>query len=82
MNKILQGILVGLVCYFVAFCASSSIIGSWILFWDYGWLWNETTVPPLVVLDIFLSNIGAILILSGILTPIVIILLLLFNNSR
>ncbi len=80
MNKILEYLLGLLICYGIAFAASSGIVGSWVMFWEYGWIWNETTVPPLVTIDIFFSNIVSIFIWSVILTPIIIILLYLFNS--
>jgi len=75
MRKILECILAILVIFPIAFLVSWGIVEGWVLFWEYGWIYNELTVPPLVLWDIFFTNIVQILILACILTPIVIVII-------
>ena len=70
MNKVL-GVLIGIVFILLAsFGAASGIVESWVLFFEYGWIYNEVTVPPLVLWHIFFTNMPMILILTAIITPI------------
>ena len=78
MDNILQYLFATLFCYVVAFLISWGIVESWVLFWEYGWIWNETTVPPLVLWDIFFTNISLIAIIALFITPVAFIIILLF----
>ena len=50
--------------YPLAFSIMAGLVEGWVLFFEYGWQWNELTVPPLVLWDIFLSNIMLIAVTS------------------
>ena len=58
----------------IGFLAAWGIVEGWVLFWDYGWIYNEVTVPPLVVWDIFSSNILIICVLGSFLAGVIIFL--------
>jgi len=68
-------ILAFIICFPVAFLVSWGVVEGWVLFWEYGHIWNETTVPPLVIWDIFFDNIDTIFYSACIITPIVLILI-------
>jgi hypothetical protein len=77
MTTILGGLIGLVLSYAAAFVLSSAIVQSWILFWDYGYIWNTLTVPPMLMWDIFFSNIPIISII-GLGIAIVIFLIGLF----
>ena len=77
MTKILGGLISLVLAYAIAFVISSAIVQSWILFWEYGWVWNTLTVPPMLMWDIFFNNIPIISII-GLVIAIVIFIIGLF----
>lgn len=81
LNTILEYLVIIGVSFAIAFGISWGIVESWVLFWDFGWIWNEVTVPPMVVWDIFFSNIITILILASVITVFVVIIILYSVNN-
>jgi len=75
MNDKIKMILLILVIYPISFLVIWGIVEGWVLFWDYGWTWNEMTVPPLVTWDIFFKHIQFIAITALICTPIIVIII-------
>ena len=68
-------------CFIVGFLISWGIVEAWVLFWDYGWIYNELTVPPMILWDIFLTNIITIVIIGAIIAIIAMILLCLYMGG-
>ena len=81
MNTILEYLVIIGISFGVAFGISWGIVESWVLFWGFGWIWNEVTVPPMVIWDIFFSNIITILILASVITIFVVIIILYSVNN-
>jgi len=72
MNKILQFLFAFsfCLCITVMFFIGWSIIDEWIVFFDYGWNWNEYTATPIVLWDIFFDNMLTILVITTCITSI------------
>jgi len=72
MNKILQFLFAFFfcLCITVMFFIGWSIIDEWIVFYSYGWIWNEYTATPIILSDIFFDNILAILVITTCITSI------------
>jgi ABC-type phosphate/phosphonate transport system permease subunit len=81
MDDILAYLLGIVVCFVIGFLVASGIVEAWVLFWNYGWIWNEYTVPPMVLWDIFFTNIITILIIAGVITVIAFILLYMYTDG-
>jgi len=80
MNKILQVLVAFVTCYIVAFLISWGIVEGWIIFWEYGRIYNETTIPPLIMWDIFFENISLIAIIALFISPVVFVVIYYFLN--
>ncbi len=74
-DSILAYLVYACVALGIGFLASWGIVEAWVLFWDYGWVWNKTTVPPLVLWNIFFTNIILICVLAGILAGVILAVL-------
>jgi len=85
MNRILEHVLEYLIILGISlgisFGISWGLVEAWVMFFEYGWIWNELTVPPLVIWDIFFSNIHVIIIMASILTTIIFCLILWYRSS-
>ena len=74
MTRILEGLIGLVLAYAIAFVISSTIVQSWILFWEYGYVWNTLTVPPMLMWDIFFNNIPIISIIGLVIAIVIFII--------
>ena len=80
MNSILQYVLGFLISLLVGFLIAWGIVEAWVLFWDFGWIWNTLTVPPLVLWNIFAINLIPIFIVTIFTTPLAFTILVIWTN--
>lgn len=71
------------ICYVIMLGIIVSIQHWWISLWEYGWIWNSDTMPPLVWWSILLRVLPISAFLSIIIAPIiyVILIIIIYHNK-
>lgn len=71
------------ICYGVTLVVIIAIQHSWISFFEYGWIWNNETMPPLVWWSIVFRVLPLSALLSIIISPIIyVIIIIIFYHYR
>ena len=70
-----------LIAYPIAVGIVAGIMHSWISFFEYGWQWNETTMPPLVYWNIYWRVLPVSLLVGIPVTPVVLLIAIIFIHA-